>query len=258
MVKGALYNELPDATVVDISHQISPYNLTQAAYILKTAFLYFTKGSIHIIGVDSEYTRENIHLAMTFEGHYFIGADNGIFSLVIGNKKPDKIVAINIHRNLNSTFPLTDVFVKVAGHLARKGNLDVIGKTIDTFKELTDIRPVVNPNRNQILGSIIYIDNYGNVITNITEKFFHEIGKSRPFTIYARSVKFDKVYHSYSEVIDFNIPAIKRKDDGKKLALFNAAGHLELAIYRSNPETLGGANTLFGLDYRDTITIEFE
>ncbi len=257
MMKGALYQEIEEVKIVDISHQISPYNHSQAAYVLKTAFKAFPKGTIHIIGVESEYTPENIHLVMSFQEHYFIGADNGIFSLITNNLKPDKVVAINIHQNIISNFPEVDVFVKIAGHIARKGNLDVIGKEYKKIRELTNIKPVVNPEKDQILGSVIYIDNYGNVVTNITAKFFNEIAKSRNFTVFARSVKFDKIFKSYSQVIDFNIPVEKRKDDGKKLALFNAAGHLEFAIYRSNPETVGGASSLFGLDYRDTVTIKF-
>lgn len=257
MMKGALYQEIEEVKIVDISHQISPYNHSQAAYVLKTAFKAFPKGTIHIIGVESEYTPENIHLVMSFQEHYFIGADNGIFSLITNNLKPDKVVAINIHQNIISNFPEVDVFVKIAGHIARKGNLDVIGKEYKKIRELTNIKPVVNPEKDQILGSVIYIDNYGNVVTNITAKFFNEIAKSRNFTVFARSVKFDKIFKSYSQVIDFNKPVEKRKDDGKKLALFNAAGHLEFAIYRSNPETVGGASSLFGLDYRDTVTIKF-
>ena len=82
VIKVALLNHIPEATIIDISHQITPYNHSETAYILKNAFSAFPKGSIHIIGVESELTPENIHLAMEFEGHFFIGADNGIFSLI--------------------------------------------------------------------------------------------------------------------------------------------------------------------------------
>jgi S-adenosylmethionine hydrolase len=123
---------------------------------------------------------------------------------------------------------------------------------------LIEVRPVINTEGNQIVGSVIYIDNYGNVITNITQKLFKSVGKSRDFTIIARTIKFRKIYQSYSQAIDFNLPKEKREEDGKKLALFNAAGHLELAVYKSNPLSVGSASTLFGLDYRDLITIQFE
>ena len=190
VIKAALLQEIPNLKIVDISHEISPYNASETAYILKNAFRAFPKGSIHIIGVESEWTPENIHLVMEFEEHYFIGADNGILSMI----KED----------------------------------------------------------------FIYIDNYGNLVSNIKKDLFYEIGKSRNFTIYARSVKFKKIYKNYSEAIDFSLPKGKREEDGKKLAIFNTSDHLELAVYKSNPLTIGGAGSLFGLDYRDPITVKFE
>lgn len=256
-IKASLQIEIPDVTIIDVSHQVSPFNLTEAGYILKNAFKAFPEGSIHIVGVDSERTPENAHIAMLFEGHYFIGADNGIFSLIADDTKAEKIVEINIHDAFVSSFPMLDVFVKVAGHLARKGQLEIIGKSIMEIKTLTDVNPVVSPDGRAILGSIIYIDNYGNVVTNITKKLFHSVGKSRDFTIFARTVKFRKIVNHYSDAIDYDLPVNKREEDGKKLALFNTADYLELAIYKSNPLTVGSAHSLFGLDYRDPVTIEF-
>ena len=116
----------------------------------------------------------------------------------------------------------------------------------------------INREGNQILGSVIYIDNYGNLVTNIKKTYFDEIRKTRNFIIFARTVKFKNIYKGYSEAIDFSLPKNKRDEDGKKLALFNSANHLELAVYKSNPQTVGGASSLFGLDYRDPVTIKFE
>ena len=257
-VKGAIVSTVQNPQVIDISHQIEPYNVTQAAYVLKNAYKTFPKGSIHIIGVESEKTPENEHLAMFFDGHYFIGADNGIFSIIKGILKADKIVAINIHDQSTIVFPVLDVFIKVAAHLSRSGTLDVIGKTADQIRELVELRPVINMKGDQIVGSVIYVDNYGNVITNITRKIFNEVCKSRGFTIFARNVKFRKVYETYSDAIDFSIPKEKRDEDGKKIALFNDADHLELAIYKSNPHSVGSAFSLFGLEYRDSVTVKFE
>jgi len=256
--KAALFSEIIDINIIDISHQISPYNVTEAAYILKNAYKSFPKGTIHLIGVDSELTPENMHLAMLFDGHYFIGADNGIFSLITNGKSVDKVVTINIHKNIVTSFPILDVFVKIAGHISRNGELEIIGKKISSILELTNVNPVINNLENKILGSVIYIDNYGNVVTNITEKIFNDIGKTREFTIYARTIEFKKIYNNYSEAINFKIIKEKREEDGKKIALFNAAGHLELAIYKSNPSTVGSASSLFGLTYRDSVTILFD
>ena len=258
VIKAALIQQISDLTIIDISHQISPYNPSETAYILKNAFRAFPKGSIHIVGVESEWTPENIHIAIEFEGHFFIGADNGILSMVLENLKATKIVEINIHKSIVSSFPVLDVFVSVAAHIARNGALEVIGKPIVKIKELTNINPVVNREGNQILGSVIYIDNYGNLVTNIKKTYFEEIRKTRNFIIFARTLKFKNIYKGYSEAIDFSLPKNKRDEDGKKLALFNSANHLELAVYKSNPQTVGGASSLFGLDYRDPVTIKFE
>jgi len=258
VIKAALIQQISDLTIIDISHQISPYNASETAYILKNAFRAFPKGSIHIVGVESEWTPKNIHIAVEFEGHFFIGADNGILSMVLENLKATKIVEINIHKSIVSSFPVLDVFVSVAAHIARNGALEVIGKPIVKIKELTNINPVVNREGNQILGSVIYIDNYGNLVTNIKKTYFEEIRKTRNFIIFARTVKFKNIYKGYSEAIDFSLPKNKRDEDGKKLALFNSANHLELAVYKSNPQTVGGASSLFGLDYRDPVTIKFE
>ena len=256
-LKAKIYNEISDVRIVDVSHNISPFNLTEAAYIIKSAYRHFPKDSIHIIGIESELTPENAHVAMKFDDNYFIGADNGVFSMIIDDFKADSIVEINIHKNYNNAITANDVFVKIATHISRDGKLEVIGKKIDSIKEIKDIKPVVSNDNNQIIGSVIYIDNYGNVVTNITQKIFNEISKSRPFTINARNVKFNKIFNNYSDAIDYSIPKEKREEDGKKLALFNTLGYLELSIYKSNPSTVGSASTLFGLGYRDPISIHF-
>ena len=256
-LKAKIYNEITDVRIVDISHNISPFNLTEAAYIIKSAYRHFPKGSIHIIGIESDLTPENAHIAMKFDDNYFIGADNGVFSMIIGDFKADSMVEINIHKNYNNTITANDVFVKIATHISRDGKLEVIGKKINSIKEIKDIKPVVSSDNNQIIGSVIYIDNYGNVVTNITQNIFDKIAKSRPFTIYARNVKFDKIFNNYSDAIDYSVPKDKREEDGKKIALFNNLGYLELSIYKSNPSTVGSASTLFGLGYRDQISVHF-
>ncbi len=256
-VKGAIYSELDDIRIVDISHSISPFNITEAAYVIQNAFNSFPKGSIHIIGIDSELNPENKHIALKLDGHYFVCANNGIMSLIAAEIVPEKIVEINIHDRIETNFPVLDVFVKVACHIARGGTLEVIGKSIPDIKHLTGIKPVVNTDESQIIGNVIYIDNYGNVVTNITRKLFKDVGKGRKFEISARNYKFKKIHDRYSDSINFTVEKHKREEDGKKLALFNSGNFLELAIYKSNPQTVGSASTLFGLRFRDTITINF-
>lgn len=257
-IKGTIFSELNNATVIDISHEISPFNITETAYIVKNAYRNFPKGSIHIIGVDSELSIENKHIALKLDGHYFICPDNGVIAMIASEIKPEKLVEITIHNNIVSSFNVLDVFVKVACHIARGGTLEVIGRNIEKFKQTREVHPSINDDQTQIVGSVIYIDNYGNVISNISKKLFNDIGKGRDYEVIARNYTFDKIFRKYNEVVNFNIAPENRQDDGKKMALFNSADFLEIAIYKSNLKTVGGASSLLGLGYRDNITVRFK
>ena len=256
-VKGALLSEILEAKVVDVSHNISPFSILEAAYVIQNAFSSFPVGSIHIIGVDSEISEENKHIVVQLNDHYFICANNGIMSMICAEINPQKIVEINIHDKISTSFPVLDVFVKVAAHIARGGTLEVIGKIINEIKPIKNIVPIVRSGASQLVGSVIYIDHYGNVITNIKKRFFESIQKGRRFEISARNHKFRRIYNQYSDIVDFNISAELRNDEGQGLVVFNSSDYLEIAVYRSNLATVGSASTLLGLDMMDTISIDF-
>jgi S-adenosylmethionine hydrolase len=256
-LKGSIYKELPDAKIVDISHDISSFNIQECAYILENSYKNFPDGTIHIIGVDSEPTPENKHIALLLDGHYFITSNNGVIGLLTSEIKPEKVVEINIPNPLNGSFPVMNVFIQVACHIARGGKLEVVGKPFDALKDLIGFLPSVTDNSNKIIGSVIYIDNYGNVVTNIRKKFFEAYRKGRNFELNARTTKITQIHNKYSDIINFNLEKGKRKGAGDLLALFNSSEYIELAIYKSDLKSVGGASTLLGLDYRDTITINF-
>ncbi|MFM1878922.1 MAG: hypothetical protein RLZZ241_1788 [Bacteroidota bacterium] len=258
VVKGTILSELPNAVIVDISHNISPFHIQECAYILKNAYRAFPEGSIHIVGVDAEKTPEKKHLAVKADGHYFITADNGVIGLITEVILPEKIVEIQLPNVTSGAFPVLEVFVKVACHIARGGTLEVIGKKTNTWHALKEYEPRINNNGNSITGSVIYIDNYGNLITNITKNLFESHRKGREFLIEIRNKKLSEIYNKYSDLIRFDLPVNQRKGAGDLLALFNSNGYLELSIYKSNLKTVGGAATLLGMDYRDTILINFK
>lgn len=256
-LKGSIYKELADAKIVDISHGISPFNIQECAYILENSYKSFPDGTIHIIGVDSEPTQENQHIAVLLDGHYFITSNNGVIGLLTSEMNPEKVVEINIPNPLHGSFPVMDVFIQVACHIARGGTLEVVGKPFDQLKDLVGFLPSVTDNSNKIIGSVIYIDNYGNIVTNIRKKFFEAYRKGRDFEINARTTKIKQIHNTYSDIINFSLEKGKRKGPGDLLALFNSSDYIELAIYKSDLNTVGGASSLLGLDYRDTITINF-
>jgi S-adenosylmethionine hydrolase len=262
-LKGKIISEFTDANIIDISHDIDPFNTSEASYIIGAAYAHFPKGTVHLIGVDAEFNKENQHIAMQWNDHFFVGADNGVFTMLLQHQKPQKLVAITIHDRLPTDATDADVLITVACHLAKGGLLNVIGKEIQTLKQVTQLQPIVSSDKSAIKGNVIYIDHFGNVVTNITKKLFLEIAKGRPYEIPLLQGKSQKksnpiknIWAKYSDISKSTSYSLKNYE-GDKLAIFNEAGFLEIAIFRSNPMRVGSASSLLGLGYRDTITINF-
>ncbi|RYZ81856.1 MAG: hypothetical protein EOP06_22730, partial [Proteobacteria bacterium] len=182
-LKGKILSEYPEATITDISHGIDLFNVVEASYIVESAYSSFPKGTVHLIGVDIELTRTAKHIAMSWNGYYFICADNGILGFLTQKIVPEKIVAINIHDRLPEDATDLDVFVTVAAHLAKGGSLNVIGREIESVIELNELKPIISADQKSLKGYVVYIDHFGNVVTNITKKMFLETGGGRPYEI---------------------------------------------------------------------------
>lgn len=231
-LKGKILTENSEAKIVDISHNIDPFNTVEASYIIGAAYKSFPKGTVHLIGVDAELNKENQHIAMQWNDHFFICADNGILSMLSQKVVPQKIVAINIHDRLSENATDLDVFVIVASHLSKGGSLNVIGKEITSIKQVTELQPVVATDKNSIKGYVIYIDNFGNAVTNITKKLFMEVAKGRPYEIpllqkrnQKKSSPIKNIWAKYSDIANAGKYPIKNYE-GDKLAIFNEAGFL--------------------------------
>ena len=254
-IKAKIYSELSDVLVVDISHEISPFDISEAAFVLKNSYKDFAEGSIHIIGVDALINPIKKPIAALIDSQYFICADNGILSLICAETSPTEIFEISIPSvKESSNFPTRDVFVPVACHLARGGKLSVVGSKLKKVKELSSLKPVVKEEK-FITGMVIYIDNYGNSITNISEKLFTKTGKNRDFRIIYRNHEFNKIYSSYNDVVT-NFEN-EEHDHGKSMVLFGSSGFMEIAVYKGNPKTFGAASTLYGLKKGSEIHVEF-
>ena len=256
-MKGEIYSNNPESQVVDISHNISPFNIMEAAYILENSYKSFPENTIHIIDVDSEKNKEKKHIIVKLDNHYFITSDNGIMSILSQNINYQEIYEISILNELKPMQSSLKTFSKVACHLSMGGKPEIVGKKINNLKNVKNLKPFVNSENTQIISSVIYIDHFGNVITNIKKSFFEEIGKGRKFEISARNYKFNKIYSSYSDIINFNLAEDRRSDEGKALIIFNSNNYLQISIYRSNPENVGTAATLLGLKIYDSVSVIF-
>lgn len=261
-LKGKILSEYPEATIVDLSHDIDPFNTAEASYVIGAGYSSFPEGTVHLIGVDAEMNKENRHVAIQWNGHYFVCADNGIMGLVMQKILPEKMVAINIHDRFPGAFTDLDVFVKVACHIAKGGTLNVVGKDITDIKQPTELQPVIATDKNTIKGYVVYVDHFGNVVTNITEKMLNDTAKGRNYELVLNTrgrignrSNIRQIRKKYSDIASGNNPI--KYYEGEKLAIFNEAGFLEIAIFRSNPNTTGTAASLLGLGYRDVVTINF-
>lgn len=239
-LKGSILKLLPTVTIVDITHSVAAFNVQQAAFILKNSYYYFPEGSVHLIGIDTVYNEQTRYLAIQYKKHFFVGADNGIFSLMFSNA-PDEMVELNIMQDLKFLhFPLADIFVKAAVHLAKGGKLTEIGLPVSSIENKMNLQPVIE--KNLIKGVVIYIDSFQNVITNITKEFFNQIQQGRRFTLYfKRNETITHLSWHYNEV-----------PEGEKLCLFGISDHLEIAINKGN------ASGLLGLNLGDSVIIDFE
>lgn len=255
-VKGKILSLNPEIDIVDITHDIQAFNLIQTSYIVRNAYKYFPKGAIHILSVDSFFHKSRKNILYKSDGSYFLAADNGLLSLIFFDIKPEAIYEITLNSRFDDVvnFTSTDVFVPAAVHLANGGLPEVIGRKIDSVKQLLFPKPVYNENERMIIGEVTYIDNFGNIISNINKEFFESAGKGyENFTIKFRNLSLSRIFSSHTEVVS----DWERETEyhGQSAAIFNDSQLLELTIYKGSKKN--GAKSLFGLNVGENIYIEF-
>lgn len=239
-LKGSIVSLLPDVRLIDITHEIPSFDMKHAAFVLKNAYHYFPKNTVHLIGIDTLFHEDTRYLAMKYDGHYFVGADNGIFSILLSDDTAEELVELDLMQDLRYLhFPLADILTKAACHIAKKGKLNEIGAPINQPLEKCMLQPIYDTM--SIKGHVAYIDSFGNVISNISKELFNEVQKGRSFTLFfKRNETINKMSWHYSEV-----------PEGEKLCLFGISDYLEIAINKGN------ASKLLGLFQDETIRIAF-
>ncbi len=235
-LKGAILQQCPGAQLVDITHAIPSHDMVRGAFILKNAYPHFPEGSIHLVNVHNFYAAERRLLAILHQGHYFLGPDNGIFSLVFDQQPkqarilPDDGTGLLSHQ---------EVLARAIAHLAGGTPLEELGEPLDSISERIHLRPVVSAS--QIRGTVVHVDKFENVIVNITRELFEQVRKGRNFALYfKRHEPITELSAQYCEV-----------PMGEVLCLFNSAGYLEIAIH------MGKAAGLLGLAVDDAVRIDF-
>ncbi len=222
IIKGKLSSLCPGVSIIDNACNIPAFDILHASFIVRNTYLNYPKGSVHIICVHSESIKEQSYLVVRARGHYFIGTDNGIFSLIL-NGEPDEIIKLD---NKDESDEL-DIFAKAAAHLISGREASEIGRPLKQITERVPFRATIE--KDTITGSIIFIDSYGNAISNITREVFLRVFEGKDFRILIQSNKnhTDRIVRKYSDA-----------GIGDLLTRFNSLDLLEIAINGANVSEL--------------------
>lgn len=237
-IKARIISVNPGIRIEDISHKIKPSDIAHAAFVLRSVFRDFPKGTVHLVGVDSTGNRGDAFIAVQLEDHFFVGCDNGLFGL-ISDKPHQQLVELNAIKSVSTTFPERDVFAPTAVKLASGVSITNLGIPMSTFKKMIDRQ--VKATKKQITGTVIRVDRFGNLITNIPKEAFDVLSKDKVYTIQFGGEKFRRIHAQYNQA-----------DQGECFIIFNSLDLLEIGIYKGN------AAELLGLDYDSTVNIFFE
>ena len=227
-VKGQLFQANKDFQVVDITHLLSPFNYPQAAYVCRNAIKSFPEGSFHLIIINLFEEKPEHLLLAEHNGHYIGCADNGLLTMIL-EELPQKVVALPLEKTQQKNIIYcTNIFAKAFNELLSGKSLEEVGDASVSIHVKNPLRPLLG--NNWIEGQIIFVDNFENVVVNISKDEFEAQRKGRSFTIvFKRDEVIDKISETYADV-----------PEGEKLALFNSAGYLEIAINKGNAAGLFG------------------
>lgn len=227
-IKGLLLQHCADAQVVDISHHISPFNLPQTTYICRSAFRYFPDGTFHLV-LNNLFDRKADYLLMArYNNQYICCADNGLLTMIAG-EKPREVYRLALPPGeIKNTMNMVRVMAMAVAQVIKGAALEATGVPAQEIVVKNNLQPLTG--EDYIEGQIIHIDNFENVVVNITREQFNEHRKDRKFAIFfRRDEMITQLSETYADVAE-----------GQKLALFNAAGYLEIAVNKGNAAGLFG------------------
>jgi S-adenosylmethionine hydrolase len=205
VVKGQLLSCCPEAVLVDISHSIRPFNISEAAFVLKNSFLHFPKNTWHVIEVSTDMPFDAPYLIVKYQDHFFIGRDDGVFSLILENDKPDEIFEINDPPE--TLFPMRDIYIPVLEQLFQGVDIHKITHPVSSIRKKIPFMSTISGNI--VKGQVVYVDNYENIFTNIHRDVFDKARQNTSrFTLYIGSGKgYDnlKTLNNFQKVGDSDI-----------------------------------------------------
>jgi S-adenosylmethionine hydrolase len=227
VMKGVILSINPAAHLIDITHNITRHDVRQAAIAISASFRYFPKGSIHVIVVDPGVGGKRKAICLKQEDHFFVAPDNGVLSMVIQDKKVEKICEITNQKYflkpLSNTFHGRDIFAPVAAHLSKGVDILRFGQKVplESVSRFETSAPFVSA-KDELVGKVISIDHFGNIVTNITKEAFEGfIDDTRSTEVEVRLGRFKirRVSKSYDGV-----------KVGSSVAIFGSRNLLEVSL----------------------------
>lgn len=227
-IKGQIFSAIPGCQIADISHQFSPTNYQQAAYICKNAFKYYPDNTLHLVLLDFFAGFPVKVLLAEYKKQYIICADNGILTMITG-EKPKTVFSIPVQPHSHSLMDYIEAIIDCVQKLIQNNTLDKKLKQVSRIVEKFPMR--ASSGANWIDSQIIYIDQFENVVLNLSKEEFEEVRQNRKFRIMLMRDREDisEISQSYASV-----------PEGEKLVWFNSAGNLELAVNKGNMAALFG------------------
>ncbi len=253
-LKGILLSAVDNCSIVDVTHDVRPFDVAEAAFHVSSCYRDFPDGTVHVIGVDSEPivnfsgSDGSFPSILVFENQYFVSNDNGFFGVFLKEEQPQSFWRIDdvLSNPKLFKFPTKNMLLSAATRILNGEKIENLASPFDSYKNA--FSPVAVSELNLIKGHVIHCDSYGNAITNIHKSLFDRNGKDIPFIIRFKKKDYfiDIISSSYNEV-----------SPGEKVAIFNENDFLEIAINRGASKSNGGAEQLFGLHKNDIVRIEF-
>src|SRR6056297_43025 len=238
-MKAVLISISENARLIDISHQIPPQDIMAGAWVVRNSAMLFPPGSVHLVVVDPGVGTRRKPIAIKIEDQYFVGPDNGIFSLITDQYEYEGVELTNRgfwQKNPSSTFHGRDIFAPVAAHLANGVKLSELGRPIEKLQTYRWAVPISD--KDGVQGWIVHIDHFGNLISNIPASMIREAGDGANIKIYVGNTIFNTMVSTFGDV-----------PDGEPAAYIGSSGMLEIAINK------GDAREMLGVEKGAQISI---
>jgi len=228
-MKGVILNINPQCLLIDITHQVRPHDIREGAFILANAYSYFPKGTIHLSVVDPGVGGARKPLLIVTQNYCFVGPDNGLFTMITQKECVKQIIALDKRKyhlsKVSTTFHGRDIFAPVAAHLSLGIKPNALGHKIDSLVWLGFEGPFIKEGK--LLGEILHIDAFGNLVSNIDERKLFRFIQSRPFVIRAGRKAISGLKKGYWE-----------GKKGEPIALLGSGGFLEICVREGSAQKM--------------------